>query len=117
MDGSTMFPDDPQRPEGGKATRKGKVPMRNTEADDKVTSDLHNVTADELRQFIERIEQLLSEKADIAEQVKDVYCEIKGRGFDTKAIRKIIVLRKKDPQERQEEQAQLDLYMAVLGME
>lgn len=79
--------------------------------------DAHNVTADELRQFIERIEQLEAEKRDLAEQVKETYAEIKGRGFDTKAIRKLVSLRKKDPQERQEEDAILELYMSALGME
>ncbi len=79
-------------------------------------SDPYNVTADELRQFIERIEQLEAEKKDLAEQVKEVYAEIKGRGFDSKAIRKLVSLRKKDPQERQEEDAILELYMNALGM-
>ncbi len=80
-------------------------------------SDVHDVTADELRQFIERIEQLEAEKRDLAEQLKEVYAEIKGRGFDSKAIRKLVSLRKKDPQERQEEDAILELYMSALGME
>ena len=80
-------------------------------------TDPYNVTADELRQFIERIEQLEAEKRDLAEQVKETYAEIKGRGFDTKAIRKLVTLRKKDPQERQEEDAILELYMNALGMD
>lgn len=79
-------------------------------------SDPYNVTADELRQFIERIEQLEAEKKDIADQVKEVYAEIKGRGFDGKAIRKLVSLRKKDPQEREEEDAILELYKNALGM-
>lgn len=75
-----------------------------------------NVTADELRQFIERIEQLEAEKKDISDQVKEVFAELKGRGFDSKAIRKVVSLRKKDPQERQEEDAILEVYMTALGM-
>lgn len=79
-------------------------------------TDAFNVTADELRQFIERIEQLEAEKKDIADQVKEVYAEIKGRGFDSKAIRKVVSLRKKDPAERQEEDAILEVYLTALGM-
>ena len=74
------------------------------------------VAADELKQFIERIERLEEEKAGIAGDIKEVFAEIKGRGFDTKAIRKIISLRKKDHEERQEEEAILELYMQALGM-
>lgn len=79
-------------------------------------TDAFNVTADELRQFIERIEQLEAEKKDLADQVKEVYAEIKGRGFDSKAIRKVVSLRKKDPAERQEEDAILEVYLTALGM-
>ena len=74
------------------------------------------VAADELKQFIERIERLEEEKAGIAGDIKEVFAEIKGRGFDTKAIRKIIAIRKKDHEERQEEEAILELYMQALGM-
>lgn len=80
-------------------------------------SDVHDVTGDELRQFIERIEQLEAEKRDLADQLKEVYAEIKGRGFDTPAIRKLVAMRRKDDQERQEEDAILELYMSALGME
>lgn len=79
-------------------------------------NDAFNVTADELRQLIERIEQFEAEKKDIAEQLKEVYAEAKGRGFDTKALRKIVSLRKKDADERQEEDAILEVYMTALGM-
>ncbi len=74
------------------------------------------VAADELRQFIERIERLEEEKAGIAGDIKEVFAELKGRGFDTKAVRKIISIRKKDHAERQEEEAILELYMQALGM-
>ena len=76
----------------------------------------NQVTADELRQFIERIEQLNAEKADIAEQTKDVFSEAKGRGYDTKVMRKVIALRKRKPDEIAEEEAIIDMYRAALGM-
>ena len=74
------------------------------------------VAAEELKQFVERIERLEEEKAGIAGDIKDVFAEMKGRGFDTKAVRKIISIRKKDHAERQEEEAILELYMQALGM-
>jgi uncharacterized protein (UPF0335 family) len=74
------------------------------------------VAADELRQFVERIERLEEEKAGIAGDIREVFAEMKGRGFDTKAVRSILRLRKKDAAERQEEEAVLDLYMQALGM-
>ncbi|QTG14408.1 DUF2312 domain-containing protein [Agrobacterium tumefaciens] len=75
------------------------------------------VAAKELRQFIERVERLEEEKAAIQGDIKDVLGEAKGRGYDTKAIRKIIALRKKDANERIEEETILQTYMAALGME
>lgn len=72
--------------------------------------------ADQLKAFIERIERLEEEKAGIAGDIRDVYSEAKGSGFDTKAIRKIISLRKRDYAERQEEDAILEMYMQALGM-
>jgi uncharacterized protein (UPF0335 family) len=74
------------------------------------------VAAGQLRAFIERIERLEEEKQTIADDIKEVYGEMKGSGFDTKAVRAIIRLRKKDQAERQEEEAMLDLYKAALGM-
>jgi uncharacterized protein (UPF0335 family) len=74
------------------------------------------VAADELKQFVERIERLEEEKAGIAGDIKDVFAEMKGRGFDVKAVRQILRIRKKDHAERQEEEAMLDLYMQALGM-
>lgn len=76
-----------------------------------------NVAAEELRQFIERIERLEEEKQSIADDVKDVFGEAKSRGYDPKAIRTIIRLRKKDANERLEEESILQTYMAALGME
>jgi uncharacterized protein (UPF0335 family) len=74
------------------------------------------VAAEELKQFIERIERLEEEKAGIAGDIKDVFAELKGRGFDPKAIRQILRIRKQDHSERQEQEAILELYMQALGM-
>lgn len=79
-------------------------------------TDSYSVTADELRQFIERAEQLEAEKKDIAEQEKELFAEAKGRGYDTKVMRKIIALRKRKPDEIAEEEAVLDMYKAALGL-
>ncbi|PTQ72497.1 DUF2312 domain-containing protein [Celeribacter persicus] len=76
----------------------------------------YRVTADELRQFIERFERLELEKKDIADQQKEVMAEAKGRGYDTKAMRKLIALRKKSADEIAEEEAILDMYKEALGM-
>ncbi len=76
----------------------------------------YSVAADELRQIVERIEQLEAEKKDIAEQIKEVYAEAKGRGYDTKALRSIVSLRKKDRDEVAELEAILDMYKTALGM-
>lgn len=74
------------------------------------------VQGDQLKSIVERIERLEEEKKTIADDIKEVFAEMKGTGFDTKAVRKIIRLRKQDQAERQEEEAILDLYMAALGM-
>lgn len=79
--------------------------------------DASSVAADQLQSFIERIERLEEEKAGLAGDIKDVYAEAKGTGFDVKALRKIVALRKKDHAERQEEEAILELYLQALGME
>jgi uncharacterized protein (UPF0335 family) len=83
---------------------------------DASSPDSYNVTADELRQFIERVERLEQEKADIAEQVKEVYAEAKGRGYDTKVMRKVVALRKRDAEDLAEEEAVLEMYKEALGM-
>lgn len=80
------------------------------------TPESYNVTADELRQFIERAEQLASEKKDIAEQEKELFAEAKGRGYDTKVMRKVIALRKRKPDDIAEEEEILEVYKAALGM-
>lgn len=71
---------------------------------------------DQLKSFIARIERLEEEKSALSADIKEVYSEAKGTGFDTKTIRKVIGLRKMDTAKRQEQEAMLDLYMAELGM-
>jgi uncharacterized protein (UPF0335 family) len=83
---------------------------------DDITETSQTVAAGQLRAFIERIERLEEEKKTIADDIKEVFAEAKGTGFDTKAMRTIIRLRKKDQAERQEEETILDLYKAALGM-
>lgn len=78
--------------------------------------DPSSVAADQLKSVIERIERLEEEKAGIAGDIKDVYAEAKANGFDVKVLRKIISLRKRDHDERQEEEAILELYLQALGM-
>ena len=80
------------------------------------TDTSHRATADELRQFIERHERLEAEKKDIAEQQKEVMAEAKGRGYDTAVIRKIIAIRKREPDDIAEEEAVLEMYKEALGM-
>lgn len=79
-------------------------------------TDAYSVTAEELRQFIERYEQLESEKKDVTEQQKEVMAEAKGRGYDTRVIRKVIALRKRKPDEIAEEEAIMEMYKTALGM-
>ena len=71
---------------------------------------------DHLRAFIERIERLDEERQTIADDIKEVYAEAKGSGFDTTILRQVVRLRKQDAAERQEQEALLDLYMHALGM-
>ncbi len=74
------------------------------------------VAAGQLKALIERIERLEEDKKQISDDIKDVYAEAKGTGFDIKALRSIVRLRKKEASEREEEEAILDLYKAALGM-
>ena len=83
---------------------------------DRNSDSTYRVTADELRQFIERFERLDAEKKDIAEQQKEVMAEAKSRGYDTKVLRKVISLRKRDKDDIAEEEAVLEMYKEALGM-
>ena len=75
----------------------------------------NSVDAGHLRAFIERIERLEEEKRAIADDIKEVYAEAKGTGYDTKIMRKIISLRRQDRDKRKEEEEILDLYLSALG--
>jgi uncharacterized protein (UPF0335 family) len=86
-------------------------------SDTKTTDDVGGIAGDRLRSFIERIERLEEEKKGIQDDIKDIFAEAKGTGFDVKIIRQIIRLRKKAKEERQEEEELLELYKAALGME
>lgn len=84
---------------------------------DDITSDsAQTIAVGQLRAFIERVERLEEEKQGVADDIKVVFAELKASGFDTKAVRTIIRLRKKEEHERQEEEAILQLYMDALGM-
>ena len=75
------------------------------------------VAKDQLQAFVERIERLEEEKKNISDDIKDVYAEAKGNGFDVKVLRKVIQVRKQDASERQEMDAILELYLEALGMQ
>ena len=90
--------------------------LKNTPEDQAVADRTHNSAAAELRQFIERFERLAAEKQDIADAQKDVMAEAQSRGYSTKALRKIIAMRKRDADDLAEEEALIDTYRAALGM-
>lgn len=75
-----------------------------------------SIAADQLKAFIERIERLEEEKAALAADIRDVYAEAKGNGFDVKIMRRIVSLRRQNHAERQEQEAILELYLQALGM-
>ena len=100
---------------GGVADSKA-VPMKETAEDREVADGVYRVAADELRSFVERYERLEAEKKDIAEQQKEVMAEAKARGYDTKCIRKIVAVRKRDPDDVAEEEAVIEMYKQALGM-
>ncbi len=75
------------------------------------------IAADRLRSFLERIERLEEEKAGLTADIREVYAEAKGSGFDTKVMRQIVRLRKMDSADRQEQEALLDLYRRAIGLE
>lgn len=91
-------------------------PLKNTPEDQAVDDQAYGIAADELRQFIEQAEQLEAEKKDIAERIKEVMAEAKARGYDTKVMKQIIALRRRDKDDVAEEEAILDMYKAALGM-
>jgi uncharacterized protein (UPF0335 family) len=85
-------------------------------ADDASSLDTFNTTAQgKLKSLIERIERLEEDKAAVANDLKEVYAEAKGEGFDVKIVRKVVRLRKQDAAKRQEEEALIDLYISAIG--
>lgn len=75
------------------------------------------VAAEELRSIVDRLEHLAEEKETIADNMREVFAEAKGRGFDSKAIRTILKIRKQDRDERAEQESILELYLSALGMQ
>ena len=81
-----------------------------------IAPDSYRVAGEELRQFVERFERLEIEKKDISDQQKEVMVEAKSRGYDTRIMRKIVSLRKRDLEDIAEEEAVLSMYKTALGM-
>ena len=82
----------------------------------KEVTNVSDISGNRLKSFIERVERLEEEKSAIAEDIRDVYSEAKGTGFDPKIMRKIVSLRKSNLEKRREEQELLELYMSAIGM-
>lgn len=91
------------------------TPFQAVDADSE-TQETASVSGKRLKAFVERIERLEEEKKGLADDIKDIYAEAKGTGFDTKTMRKIIRLRKMDAQKREEEDQLLELYKAAIGL-
>lgn len=100
----------------GAKTKLKKDHMKPDPEFDAARDRVNSIAAEELRQFIERVERLEAEKKSISDAQKEVMAEAKGRGYDTKCLRKIIVIRKRDANDLAEEEAVMDLYMSALGM-
>ncbi len=83
---------------------------------DEISETSQTVAAGQLRAFIERVERLHEERKTISDDIADVFSEAKGTGFSVKAMKTILAMRRKDPNERAEEEALVELYMAALGM-
>jgi len=90
--------------------------MKQSPEDTAVIDKVTTIAGQELRQFVERYERLEAEKKDIADAQKEVMAEVKGRGYDTKALRKIVAIRKMDANDRAEQEAVVEMYMSALGM-
>ncbi len=84
--------------------------------EDEAATTQYKVTAAELRAFVERYERLEAEKKDVADQAKEVLAEARARGYDVKVLKKLIMLRKREPADVSEEEAILQLYRDALGM-
>jgi uncharacterized protein (UPF0335 family) len=84
--------------------------------DETVNDSVYRVTRDEIRSFVERIERLNIEKNEITEQQNEVFAEAKSRGYDTRILRKVVSMRKRDPQDLSEEEAILEIYREALDL-
>ena len=84
--------------------------------DETSNDNVYRVTREEIRSFVERIENLNIEKNEISEQQKDVFAEAKSKGYDTRILRKVVSMRKRDPQDLSEEEAILEIYREALDL-
>ena len=84
--------------------------------DETVNDSVYRVTREEIRAFVERIERLNIEKSEIAEQQNEVFAEAKSRGYDTRILRKVVSMRKQDPQDLSEQEAILEIYREALDL-
>ena len=84
--------------------------------DESSNDNVYRVTREEIRSFVERIENINIEKNEISEQQKDVFAEAKSRGYDTRILRKVVSMRKRDPQDLSEEEAILEIYREALDL-
>ena len=84
--------------------------------DETSNDNVYRVTREEIRSFVERIENLNIEKNEISEQQKDVFAEAKSRGYDTRILRKVVSMRKRDPQDLSEEEAILEIYREAFDL-
>jgi uncharacterized protein (UPF0335 family) len=107
--------DQPANEDSGLAAAAGEMPGIGHNTGE--AQDVGGVAGQRLKAFIERVERLEEEKAALAEDIKEVFAEAKGTGFDVKTMRKIIKLRKMDAEKRREEQELLDLYASAIGMQ
>lgn len=101
---------------GDPAPKDHNNPPETIDSSDEVTAEAQTIAVAQLRAYIERIERLEEEKKTIGDDIKEVYAELKGSGFDSKIVRTIIRLRKKEDHVRKEEEAMLQFYMDALGM-
>ncbi len=91
------------------------TPMNDSAASLRPAPTTASVASERLKTFIERIERLEEDKANVANDIREVYAEAKGEGYDAKVMRKLVTLRKKDPHQRREEEELLELYLAAIG--
>ena len=84
--------------------------------DETVNDSVYRVTREEIRSFVERIERLNIEKSEIAEQQNEVFAEAKSRGYDTRILRKVVSMRKQDPQDLSEQEAILEIYREAIDL-